>query len=355
MKLFEDKTRTESRPAFTNENIYKYFDNNSQTKIAEIRVLLNEWFKNYPTEHKDDLLKSFKNKFYHSFYELFIHEVFYKQGYKLEPHPKLENTEKRPDFLAVKDNAEFYIEATTISYLSDSEIRKENFKNTFIDELNKLKSPDFWLLLREIKFKNNNIPKVKLLKIKIENELRTIISENFNNNHLNILNQHLISIEDENILVNIALIKKSNKAKNTQNLRPIGIEYEDVNIKDANEDPDKIFKNFKQKANRYGILSKPFLICLNLDFKFNMVYDIDWSLYDRKCFSSLIPKFTKVSAVLINQTSVGNIFDSPRHRLILNEGSKYPINLDAIKLSYESNEQLFVKENIDKILNLNRK
>src|SRR5690606_40481462 len=86
MKLFEDKIRNDNSIAKLGENVYMFYDTNSQPKIENLRNLLNDWFDNYPEEYKNDLLNNFKNNFYNSFYELFIHELFYKLGYRSEEH-----------------------------------------------------------------------------------------------------------------------------------------------------------------------------------------------------------------------------------------------------------------------------
>jgi len=73
MKLFEDKIREDYRRASFGDNIFNYYDNNQQTKIVEIREVLNKWFENYPEENKIELKQNFKNCFDDAFYELFVH------------------------------------------------------------------------------------------------------------------------------------------------------------------------------------------------------------------------------------------------------------------------------------------
>jgi hypothetical protein len=321
MKLFEDKTHDNYRRAMFGEDVYNYFDTNAQTKIAEIRKLLNRWFESYPEEYKIDLQHSFKNRFYDAFYELFIHETFYRQGYKLEPHPPIENSEKRPDFIARKGEEEFYIEATTVSFLSSLEKRKENFREKFIEELNKMNSANFWLGLKSLEFKKSNVPKVGPLRKKIESQLCQINSTDIKfHERKTLLNQEL-KFEDDNLRIILKVFIKSESANTEKDFRPIGVQFFPVTIKDATEDSDKILKSFKKKSKRYGHLNKPYIICLNLDFKFNLKYDADWAFYNPNSFNSLTPKFTKVTAAFLSQVSVGNIFSYPKHRLIINQHS----------------------------------
>lgn len=355
MKLFEDKIRDNYRRASFGENIYNYFDNNQQTKIVEVRDLLNRWFENYPKESKIELQHNFKNSFYNAFYELFIHETFYRQGYLLKPHPVLENSQKRPDFIAKKGEEEFYIEATTVSFLSELETKSENFKEKFIEELNKMNSLNFWMGLKKLKFKKVNFPKVGRIRKELEKEISKINLLNTEIKENNTQLKHDLKFEDDNLLIIITLFIKSEKAKNHNDFRPIGIEFSPITIKDATEDSDKIFKNFKKKAGRYGRLNRPFIICLNLAFNFNLKYDVDWAFYNPKCFDSVTPSFTKVSAAFVTHVSVGNIFNSPKHRLILNHHSAFLLDMNNLALSFESQEVVIMKKNIDDILKLRGK
>jgi len=58
-----------------------------------------------------ELKRKLKTEFDSAFNELFLHELFSKQGFKLQVNPILPDTTKRPDFLVSKDNFEFYLEA----------------------------------------------------------------------------------------------------------------------------------------------------------------------------------------------------------------------------------------------------
>lgn len=353
MKLFEDKLRNNYKPASSGENAYEYYDNNQQPKIVEIRNLLNKWFDNYPKENKLELQQSFKNNFYTTFFELFIHELFHCQGYKLKVHPTLENSNKKPDFLAQKDKEEFYIEATTISYLTETEIKKENFKQKFIDELNKMSSPNFWLALEKLEFKKDKFPRVKKLKEKIEQKLDKINPIDVETRQKDPSTSFKLKFEDDNLIIVLSLFNKSDAAKMKLDLRPIGIQFEPVTIKNADEDPDKIIKAFKNKAGRYGALNKSFIICLNLDFNFNLKHDVDWAFYSQNSFNSLKAKFSKASAVFVSQISTGNIFNLPKYRLILNKHSTYPIEIENLEFSFEKNGMENKRKDIDQILKLN--
>lgn len=346
MKLFEDKERTNFDRAKSFENTYKYIDQNQQPEIVKIRESLNDWFANYPEQYHEDLINSFKNRFYDAFYELFIHELFFQQGYILQPHPAIEETNRKPDFLAVKGNESVYVEATTVSYLSDQEIKRDNFRTRFVDELNKMDIPDFWLALETLEFKSNLSPRVSKIRGSLEKMMTefktTPLSKPFIKNYLR--------YEDNLLKIEISILPKSESSKKIKSDRAIGIEYLSTTITDASSDSDKIFRSFKDKAHRYGTLDKPYIVCLNLDLRFNIKYDVDWAFYKPNCFYSQIPKFTKVSAVLLTDISLGKNLDFVKHRLILNRHSTHPLNANSFQLSYEIDKKEIEKKNISELI-----
>lgn len=353
MKLFEDKHRDNYKRASFGENLYNFYDTNEQTHIVEVRELLNKWFENYPDDYKQNLQNDFKNKFHDAFHELFIHETFYRQGFTLTPHPKLPNSTRKPDFLAAKNGKEIYIEATTVSYLSDLEIKKENFKENFLEELNKMSSPNFWLGLKELEFKKDNFPKVGNLRKGFEQELSKLDPEELQNKEKSRLASHDLKYEDNDLKIVVTLFVKSEAAKQASDFRTIGIQMSPVTIKDASNDADKILKSFIDKSKRYGELDKPFIICLKVDFNFNLKYDVDWAFSYSNGFNSRTPKFTKVSAVLVTQVTEGNIFNFPGHRFIINKHSKNPVNMEHFDLSFEDQDNEILKKDLNEILNLN--
>lgn len=356
MKLFEDKFRDNYKRAETNQNAYEYYDSNQQYHIVKIRELLNKWFDNYPVASKIDLKNTFKNHFYNAFYELFIHETYFSQGYVLEPHPEIEGTTHRPDFLATKGMEKIFIEATTVSYLSDAETKKENFKEKFIDELNKMKSPNFWIALKDLKFKTNKFPKVGKLKRAFEQKLAEIDPSELEKGLHSIFGCLPLRYSDEEVHMVVNLYPKTDAAKRDPDFRPIGMQFMPVTIQSSDNDANKIIKSFKNKAGRYGNLPHPFIICLNLNFPFNLESDVDGAFYQSSMFNSSIPKFTRVSGALVTNISTGNIFNLPSHRFILNKHSLYPLNPEIIKLSYETAENEKKElQSINTILNLDGK
>jgi hypothetical protein len=121
MKLFEDKIRIDREPAKHIDNLYDFYDRNAQPWIEKVRNILNYWFSHYPEIEQYELKCRFQSEFRSALYELFLFELFLRQGFNISIHPTLPNITTKPDFLLSKDDTEFYMEAKVSTGKSDSD------------------------------------------------------------------------------------------------------------------------------------------------------------------------------------------------------------------------------------------
>lgn len=356
MVLFEEKDRFDFQYSEFGVSIFEFFDSSAKDRVELVRKTLNEWFSRYPNSHQEDLKKGFKNNFYTAMYELFIHELFLKQGFVLFPHPIVLNTSKRPDFLAVKGSVEFYIEATVLSGISEEEEKKQNFLDNLINQLQRIHSPNFWLGIRDVKFKTQNQPPTKKNKFEIEKKLNQIDPDELVLKLVrNPMGFERFYYDDENVKIDIVILPKSEAARGDKGIRPIGLQFSGVKISSALAESDLIKESFKGKALRYGNLDKPFLVCINLDnIKFNLRDDVNSAFINDGLFSEFPPKFTRTSGVFLTRFNAGNLFDSP-HRLIIHPHPVNQLNMDKIELTYEIPEIrssiIYEKLKVNEILN----
>lgn len=336
MVLFEEKDRFDFQYAEHGVNIFEFFDSNAENRVKTVRDALNDWFSRYPDSHKTDLKQGFKNNFYTAMYELFIHELFIKQGFQLFPHPTIPNSSKRPDFLAVKDSTEFYIEATVLTGVSEEESKKQNFLENLINQLQKIDSPNCWLVLYDVKFKTINQPATKKIKKLIEEKLAKIDPDKLAEVLIrNPIGFEKFNYEDDNIKIELGALPKSEKIRGNKGIRPIGLQYAGVTISSADSDSNLIKESFKGKATRYGKLDKPFLVCINLDnLKFNLNHDVTWAFMENGLFSFSAPKFTRTSGVFITRFNPSNLFTSA-HRLIVHPFAENKLDTESILLTHE--------------------
>jgi hypothetical protein len=121
--IFDERIRDDARPATHTESTFAFMNRCADPVFGAIRELLEEWVRTYPSGNGDDedraeLIARFRsgdNTDYRSaFWELYLHEVLRRVGYRLTPHPPTP-TGKRVDFLAVKGATRFYLEAALVT------------------------------------------------------------------------------------------------------------------------------------------------------------------------------------------------------------------------------------------------
>ena len=151
MRLFDDIVRTEGRPRWEAEPSYIYYNTSARPGIAAIRDLLEEWFDRFPAASQADLCGRFRSpdEAHHegAFFELYIHELACKMGFELRDHPDIPGSTNHPDFLAVRGNQPLFFLEATIAASSATQVAAEKRQAEVYDCLNRMVSPNFFLLI----------------------------------------------------------------------------------------------------------------------------------------------------------------------------------------------------------------
>lgn len=354
MKIFIDKIRTDNSPANHLENIYDFYDRSGSEIAEKIRGIVNNWFDKYPQTEKDELRVRFQSSFSAAFYELFLHELFTEQGFTLYPHPIVPETSKRPDFLAVGNGIEFYIEAKESTDKADAERAIENKINSLYDKINTTKSPNFFLRIKELIIKTKNSPRGSKVVRFLENELvkfdPDVVTEQLISKGLD--GTDSIIYEDNDLKIEVSLIPKSTEIRGKEGIRPIGI-YPVYSFWGGSD--ESIKTAIEKKATRYGKLDKPYLICINATSeKGTDDYDIMNALFgslqvtfstnpdnrderttrahDGIFRNTKGPKFTRVSGILITNVSSTTLHVA-KHWLVKHPFAANELIFDVFKLS----------------------
>ncbi|HRE57240.1 MAG TPA: hypothetical protein PLW09_05405 [Candidatus Kapabacteria bacterium] len=327
--LFEHKVRTDDKHANHLDNTYNFYDRSSSKQVAQLRETLNAWFDNYPKSEKPELKRRFQTSFSSPFFELFLHELFRRQGFTLEPHPILPGTKKRPDFLVRGHGLEFYLEAKESTAKSEIEKSNENRINQLYDQINKSNTPNFFFRINELQLKSTNQPSGKKIVKYIESQLPRFdpdkVAKTLQQKGLE--NLETITYDDIDVKLVISLIPKSSNAQGKEGLNPIGI-YPLVSYWGGADMPIKT--SIEKKAARYGEIEKPYLICINsTSEKGDVGYDMMNALFgslqmtffanaenrnerltrakDGVFLNSQGPKFKRVSAIFITNVHPANL------------------------------------------------
>jgi hypothetical protein len=269
-KIFEDKARTDLNFKNHLDDLFDFYDRSAKPEFAKLRDTINEWYEDYPDSEKAELKSRFKKTFSPAFFELFIYRLFTSLGFTLTPHPKIEGTDKAPDFLAEKDSISFYIEAKEVTDTSEAEASSNKNINAIYDALSKLIIPNYWLFIEKIEIKSVQQPSGKkiteYLKRQLPNYISSIAAANIELADWAYIEPLVIDRNDIELVVR--LFPKSSEHSSDESTPTIG------GIPGSSgwgySEEGMIRNAVHKKASRYGELDKPYIICINAFNRFGI-------------------------------------------------------------------------------------
>ncbi|MCL4264518.1 MAG: hypothetical protein KJ069_14940 [Anaerolineae bacterium] len=268
MKLFDQFERTDHEPAKYGDSIFAFINRTARDGFDQVRHELESWFTHYPRQEQRELRARFRSNIdtqHHSaFFELILHETLLLLGCNIVVHPTIPGTEKRPDFLVEPMSGEpFYLEALVATKESAAEAAARSRVNTVYDVINrKVNTSDFFLWLEV-----EGVPQTQPPASKIATFLNERLS------HLDpdeVMTLYEIGgmdaipswlFECDGWVIEFQPIPKKPGARNKKTARPIGALSTDFQKMDLSS---PIRDAISKKANKYGELSFPFVVAVNV-------------------------------------------------------------------------------------------
>lgn len=139
--LFDDFKRTDATPKRNVESSYDFLNRSSRPEISRVREFVESCVAEYPTSEIDDLISRLKSgddtHFRSATFELLLYVALTRIGFKLLPHPELDNgSMAHPDFLVSSpDGEQFYLEAVLASEIKEINQGGEVIKGVVMDAL----------------------------------------------------------------------------------------------------------------------------------------------------------------------------------------------------------------------------
>lgn len=382
MPIFEaNLLRINTVSKLNTQTDYDYLNQSALPEAEKIRNLLNECFElyDYGDIEKNEILQRIigakEVDFYSACFELLVNALLIRQGYKLRPHPQLQDSSKHPDFLVTSPNSdEFYLELVT----SIEKTQSSNLK-TILDVFENNKHSNFFVGIRHNNGEMKQTPKIKDLTKTIITWLDSLDPDAI----LNEIQQKQIlhgsstfagpSINwtHEKFEIEITAIPISQEYRG-QARRLFGVSHSDVQWIDNSS---IIKKSLKVKASRYGELDKPFVIAVALrpsEFTFGLDKDDEkqalfgtyqYILDAEKCLSELRfsgdglwvynsqPTNTRVSGVWFFDNIDPYSLERLRSNLFFNPWANKPLNstlkefphtiLDLVDNKFETDSGIF--------------
>lgn len=130
-----------------------------------MRDALDRWFADFPTgEPARDLRNRFRKddhgQHYAAWWELYLYTFLRRSGFEVQVHPRLRDSDDRPDFLARSGRGAFYVEAaTTFSGIEDDQ-QHSALEAQIMDAVEMVQSDSFTISL-EFERIGTDMPRVR--------------------------------------------------------------------------------------------------------------------------------------------------------------------------------------------------
>jgi hypothetical protein len=116
--VFDVNAQTDAGSKDLTESIFAYLNRSSKRSSVASRGLIEDWLSRVPKSEQSVFRSRFRSgeniPFGTAFQELFLHEFLRRQQCKLDFHPTIPGSSKRPDFLVRPQRGDsFILEART--------------------------------------------------------------------------------------------------------------------------------------------------------------------------------------------------------------------------------------------------
>ncbi|RKX45623.1 MAG: hypothetical protein DRP64_04410 [Verrucomicrobia bacterium] len=258
LSLFSNTTRNCTTPSCHSEPHYAYLDKSSRDSAEEIRRTLDNWYNKLAPDGDGDLVQRFQShdnwEHLAAFYELYTFALLDGIGFSVEIHPKVSGNEgARPDFLATNDFIEVYVEAT-IATDPSSVLAGEKMIGELIDAVNSMDEKRCFLDLEFSGLPTTQPPVNQLIR-----RLRGWLDE-INLEKIELENPPELDWRHEDLRFKFHPLPLNFPHSPKKGDRVI-ITWSD-GFKSIS--PQRAIRNsIVKKAKRYGVLDKPFIVCVN--------------------------------------------------------------------------------------------
>lgn len=279
-RVFDDVSRVDLSPAGHAESRFTFLNRVGGAFWDQVRDLVEEWFAQLPASARADIrgrLRSNDNRQWHgAFWELYLHESLRRAGYEITIHPALGSGSRQPDFLVMKGDATFYLEAKTVFARSTSSGASARRRHLF-DEIDKLDNPNFFVSV-DIRSDGASNPRGR--------QIRTALREWLNGLDPDVETPHSLFDDDRNACVwasdgweiEFRPIPVRLEARGKPNKTLIGVYPPSVGLV---TDDQKLRDSLADKGSAYGDLAHPLVVAVNTHTFSPDNFDVMNALYGR--------------------------------------------------------------------------
>jgi hypothetical protein len=307
-KLFDDIERNGTEPMSHSGSVFEYLNTSGRKTYISARGKLEEWFARYKKLHGKAAAKELRGRLrnkdneIHSgaLTELFLHNLLLANDYRVQLHPTIPGRTTHPDFLVSKGKKKlFYLEARMTAGTKKQKM-ESHFQAKILDAVDSVNSPDYLIC---VDFDKTSISQPPLKKIKnlLQKTVQTLDYEKVCQEKEAGGDFPSASFREGGWEIGFEFIpvKDAARKKRTASSRVIGsISYPAIAV---NID-EEIKKATKKKLSKYGTLSLPLLIAVNV------ARDVIFC-DDNTIMSALFGKVTVTFSLETGKSYPGRTFD----------------------------------------------
>jgi hypothetical protein len=257
VSVFDDIVREDMAVPLPVETQFAYLNRSARPEAARVRKLVDEWFAEYPESHRKALVGRFRSpiddEHRSAFFELFLHHLALARGCKvLAIEPKLEHTDKSPDFLLESASGErFYLEAVMATGRSTQETAAHARLNTALAAIDATPSPHHFLDLTV-----RGMPTAPLSIKKMKRALQSWIAGLPKDEKAK--DAPAFQYEEHGATIRLRAWTRNKPAGD--DARAIGVRHFPITQIAPSQE---VRGGLKKKASRYGKLDHPYLVAIN--------------------------------------------------------------------------------------------
>lgn len=343
MKLFPDFERTFAGRANHDNSNYSFLNNSSWEASTYVRNKLINWASNFPLDK--DFIKRFtsKNNQEHlgAFFEIVIFQWLKNQNLHIDFHQTASvESGKRPDFTVSKNQSQIFLAECTLSAMPDNDLGLKKLRDQITDVIESIPSPKYWINIDFEDCSSTSLSKRKLITF-----VQKVINEG-QGPHESLMDKKKWTLNESGWRLTFSLFPKS-----IDSTRSLGMVANGPAKFIDSERPLRTALDRKRGRN-YGVLSKPYVICINSSDIYQDEISIMQALFGQALTGSSLfirgsqsdsfflsnnkPQNTSVSAVLIVKDLVPWNLHVVKMSLWHNPWAKYPLNENALMVEQHS-------------------
>ena len=224
---------------------------------AKLRKVLEGYFARYPANRADDLRHRFRSDFDAALFELVLHECFLRLGCTINV-PDLQDGREKPDFDVTFPSGESVLIAATLSSGTSKEAQAhDNRLEQFYKSLRTIKSPLLYIIPRINRFAKVP-PSAKPLCEFIKEQIAPLTEADVD--AVSALGRYFQWIyEEDDFVLELQGVPKAPESRNLDWSVDVNGPYETL----WGYNPDPLRDAVADKASRYGVPSKPYVVAVN--------------------------------------------------------------------------------------------